>query len=314
VRVVIYLFNGNGWGDHFLAIPFIRKQIEKHCPENILLITYQNHIDNLFKNFNCQFIGLENSHFCFEEIKNQIIDFRPHKIFSFNAFYPFDFDFYVISIFKHTKYYGKFNELGTLRLFSFKNFAHIRDQYFLISEEKINYTKDERKFIFTEKENEQYSRYFLKSIGDIDYDNTVFLHLESEKSKQWGNKKSNSLIKKLLDAKVKVLILGQNNHQIRNKLKKNENLIFIEEKEIRIVFWLVSKSKFFIGIDSVFAHVADAYDVNSVVLFSHYYSHEWYHNSKNIITIYPEPGKKTKVILLEEVLYILNCKFPFDVI
>jgi hypothetical protein len=141
MKTVIYLFNGCGWGDHFLALPFINRQIQSNGPENVMVITYKNHIDNLFNNLHCHFIGIANSSFCFENIKNLILNFGPKKIISFNAFHPFDFDFHAKRFYKEADFYGKFDELGTSIRQPFKNYAHIRDQYFLLSQEKIQYKK-----------------------------------------------------------------------------------------------------------------------------------------------------------------------------
>jgi hypothetical protein len=30
MRTVLYLFNGNGWGDHFLSLPFIKTHLSEH--------------------------------------------------------------------------------------------------------------------------------------------------------------------------------------------------------------------------------------------------------------------------------------------
>ena len=179
MKTVIYLFNGCGWGEHFLALPFINRQIQSNGPENVMVITYKNHIDNLFNNLHCHFIGIENSSFCFENIKNLILNFGPKKIISFNAFHPFDFDFHAKRFYKEADFYGKFDELGTSIRQPFKNYAHIRDQYFLLSQEKIQYKKKDRRFKFIEKEHQFFQTYFNKKIGEINFKNLVVLHLDS---------------------------------------------------------------------------------------------------------------------------------------
>jgi ADP-heptose:LPS heptosyltransferase len=314
MKTVIYLFNGCGWGDHFLAIPFINNEIKKNGYKNVMIITYQNHIDNLFKNFNCQFIGIDNPQFCFERIKYRIKEFNPKKIFSFNAFSTFDFDFHAKRFFKESQFFGKFNEIGVSIRHPFKNFAHIRDQYFLLANEKTKYKSIERQFYFNLQENKFFQSYFKEIIGEISLDKIIVLHLDSEERKLWNSEHCRNLITIFLKTKIKVVLVGQVKNDIVSGLIKDENLIIINEKDIRPVFWLVSNCHFFVGIDSVFAHVADAYNINSLILFSDYNSHEWYHNSPNVTTIYPDPGMMTRDISFQEVLFELNCKFPFEFI
>ena len=311
MKTLIYLFNGCGWGDHFLALPYLNRQIKDNGAENVMIITYQNHIDNLFNNLSCKFIGLEMSHFCFEKIRAKIDEFSPKKIVSFNAFHPFDFDFYAIRVFKECEFYGKFNEIGMTIRYPFKKYIHIRDQYFLISNNKIKYARNDRKFHFSYYENKLFQNYFTKKIGNIDFKRTVILHLDSEKRKCWSQTKNKKLIKLLLDSGIKVIIIGVEIQNLSIVSVNIKNLFVLNENKIRSVFWLVSKCKYFIGVDSVFAHVADAYNINSVILFSDYLSHEWYHNSRNVSTIYPDVGMKTKDISFEEVLFEIKQKFKF---
>jgi hypothetical protein len=313
VKTLIYLFNGCGWGDHFLSIPYLNRQIKLHGPENVMVITYQNHVDNLFKNFPCHFVGVEKANFCFEKIKSTILNFEPKRIISFNAFYPFDFDFFAMRIFNDCEFYGKFNRIGMSINYSFKKYAHIRDQYFLLSNEKIKYSRSDRKFLFNSNENHFYHNYFTKKLGRLNFKKIIILHLDSEERKLWSEQNVTKLINKLLDSEIKVLIVGVKSQILKPDSKHFKNLFILNEKEIRSIFWLISRCKYFIGIDSVFAHVADAYDKSSIILFSDYLSHEWYHNSPNISTIYPETGMKTKDISFKEVLFEIEQKFPFNI-
>jgi ADP-heptose:LPS heptosyltransferase len=294
MKTVLYLFNGNGWGDHYLALPFIKAHLREHGEKSILVITYKSHVKNIFKNINARYIGLDSPVCCFRDVRFQIEKYEPNRIVCFNAFYPFDFDCHVHQIFKQSNYFGYYNAIGERKKKYFENFAHIRDLYFLFTEIQPIYLSSDRKFDFSNKEVNRFKNITNKNFGIYNYDNSVIVHLDSEDRKLLNIEVALMIIKKLLSLDLKVICIGNSKNVIEPLLKNFQDVIYITSKEIRFSFWLITQTKYFIGIDSVFAHVADAYDVNGIVLFSDYLSHLWSHNSPNITTIYPSPGKITR--------------------
>ena len=141
MKTVIYLFNGCAGGTISLRYLLSTDKFSQMALKMLWLLHIKITSHNLFNNLHCHFIGIANSSFCFENIKNLILNFGPKKIISFNAFHPFDFDFHAKRFYKEADFYGKFDELGTSIRQPFKNYAHIRDQYFLLSQEKIQYKK-----------------------------------------------------------------------------------------------------------------------------------------------------------------------------
>lgn len=309
MKTVLYLFTGDAWGDHFLALPFIKTHLSEHGEKSILVITYESHVKNLFKNINAKFIGLESPASCFCDVRFQIEKFKPNRIVSFNGFYPFDFDCHVYQIFKQIKYFGYYNLIGECKKKYFENFAHFRDLYFHFAEIKPNYLSSDRKFVFSKNEEIRFKKILVKDFGIQNDDNLVIVHLDSEDRKLLDQEKSIMIVKRLISLGLKVIFIGNNKNIIEQILHKFKDVIYITVKEIRFSFWLITQTKYFIGIDSVFAHVADAYNVNGIVLFSDYLSHLWSHNSPNILTIYPSVGKVTRDIPFSLIQDSIKTKF-----
>lgn len=309
MRSVLYLFNGTGWGDHFLAIPFIKRHTEKYGKNSLLVVTYQKHIEPLFSNVEAHYIGLEKPDFCFNSIEKEILSFNPDRIICFNAFNGFDFDCHIQRLHGEIRYFGTYTQEGLSIRHPYKEFAHTRDQYFLLPVEDIDYTTEHRHLNFTPSEGSSYNEYFDTILQKFDRDSTIIVHLDSEPRKLWDPKSWFLTLRYLLDKGKKILFVGNNKDMINTYIKYLPEAGFIEEPDIRKVFWLVKSYKFFIGIDSVFAHIADAYELNGLILFSDYPVHEWKPVSNKITLLLPGTGKLTKDIGLEAVIKLLPQKF-----
>ena len=136
MKSVLYLFNGTGWGDHFLAIPFIKRHVAKYGKDSLLVVTYQHHIEKLFSNIQANYIGLEKPDFCYQSLKNTISSYSPDRIICFNAFNGFDFDCHIQKNFETIEYYGTYTSEGISIRYPYKEYAHTRDQYFLLPQKK----------------------------------------------------------------------------------------------------------------------------------------------------------------------------------
>lgn len=308
MKSILYLFNGTGWGDHFLAIPFIKRHIEKYGEESLLVITYQKHIDSLFTNIEGVYLGLEKPDFCYKLIEKEVLNFKPDRIICFNAFNGFDFDCHVQKLYTTVKYYGTYTIEGFSIRHPYKEYSHTRDQYFLLPEEVIDYSIKDRQLVFSDAEILSYKNHFKLILEEFETGSTVIIHMDSEPRKLWDSKSWYLTLRMLIDHNKKVLIVGNNRDMINTYIKYIPEIHFIDEADIRKVFWLFTHYKNFIGIDSVFAHIADSYELNGIVLFSDYPLHEWRPVSKNMTTVCPEKGKLTNAIPLEQVKEVINLK------
>lgn len=309
MRSVLYLFNGTGWGDHFLAIPFIRHHIAKYGNDSLLVITYKKHIECLFNNINSSYIGLDNPNFCFPLIEKEIQQFGAARIICFNAFNGFDFDCHIQQLYPKLQYFGTYTKEGHSIRHSYKDYAHTRDQYFLLPGEDLNYTLKDRQLIFEEEEEIKFKGHFKSIIDDYHPDNTIIIHLETEQRKLWDPKSWYLTFRKLLDKKQKIILIGSNLEMMYTYKKFLPELFCVEDPDIRKVFWLLKSYNFFIGIDSIFAHVADAYDKTGIILFSDYPQHEWEPVSDNLSLLTPPKGKMTRDIPYLSMSELLDIKF-----
>jgi len=312
MKTVLYLFTGDAWGDHFLALPFIKAHLREHGDKSILVITYKSHVQYLFKNVNAIFIGLESPVSSFKIVRSQVEKFEPKRIVCFNGFYPFDFDCHVMQIFDQIKYFGYYNSIGEYKKKYFENFAHFRDLYFHFAEIKPNYLSSDRKFVFTKSEERKFEFCSKNNFGIDNYNNSVIVHFDSEDRKLLNSEMAIMIIKKLISLGLDVICIGNIKNVIEPIVRNFKEVIYINIGDIRFSFWLIKQIKYFIGIDSVFAHVADAYDVNGIVLFSDHLSHLWSHNSPNILTIYPSVGKLTRDIPFSLIQDSIKTKFSIS--
>ncbi len=309
MKSVLYLFNGTGWGDHFLAIPFIKHHTEKYGQESLLIITYQKHIEGLFKNINALYIGLEKPDFCFSLLENKIIKFDPDRIICFNAFNGFDFDCHIQLLYPNRKYFGTYTKEGHSIRHPYKEYAHTRDQYFLLPGEELNYTNEHKLLNFDQEEESRFKNHFQSILISYDIDNTIIVHLDSEHRKLWNPKSWYLTFRMLLEKKKNILLIGSNREMINCYINYLPELNFVEEPDIRKVFWLVKTYNYFIGIDSVFAHIADAYNRTGIILFSDYPRHEWGPVSNKLSLLTPAPGKLTTDISFQSMCELLEHKF-----
>jgi len=309
MRSVLYLFNGTGWGDHFLAIPFIKRHTKIYGSDSLLVVTYESHIEKLFRNIEGQYIGLKEPKFCYKKIKDEILQFGPNRLICFNAFNGFDFDCQMQIYHSQIKYYGTYSPEGISIRHSYKDYAHTRDQYFLLPGEKAEYTQTDRHISFTDEEEKEYRSKLHNFLTEIELDKTILIHLDSESRKLWDPASWFLTLRELIDKGKKIVFVGSNQEMIKTYLKYLPEAFFLHEPDIRKVFWFVKQCKQFIAIDSVFMHIADAYELNGIVLFSDYPAHEWAPISPRIDVVYPAPGKQTRDIPLEQVNRLINQRF-----
>lgn len=90
----------------------------------------------------------------------------------------------------------------------------------------------------------------------------------SEETKEWPLKKWKNVIEKLIDLDYTIIEVGQEN------TLKLSNSSFISASDMRCSLQenaaIIKNAKLFIGIDSCFAHVANCFDVPSVILLGAY--------------------------------------------
>lgn len=135
--------------------------------------------------------------------------------------------------------------------------------------------------------------YIKETQEDIDYlpKKYVVCHTSSsENIKEWTVKKWNYLAKKLIKENFNVIEIGDQKHI---HIKSKNFIDLTEERDIQKIAKIIKGAEFFIGIDSAFAHIANALNVYGIILLGKYKRFDFpmpysgnYGSEKNVTLIY----------------------------
>jgi len=96
------------------------------------------------------------------------------------------------------------------------------------------------------------------------------LHTDTKEDKMWRNEGYLEVLEKIIEKypNIGIVIVGEESINVENSAIR-DNVLFFSETTLpfRIACAIVSISNFFLGIDSVFLHVADFYRIPTVGLF-----------------------------------------------
>ena len=113
----------------------------------------------------------------------------------------------------------------------------------------------------------------------------ICFHIDTDKSKKWFYDNWLKVIDELIGySKFEIVLLGQ------PKLAKNVNTSILYPDSFLSNLYQVIYCDFFFGIDSCFAHIADAHLKKGLVLFGPVNFHEWKPYSKNLKAIRAKAG------------------------
>lgn len=131
----------------------------------------------------------------------------------------------------------------------------------------------------------------------------ISIHFDTEKEKMWSKSKFIKLTNSLMNKYKNLIVipLGMDNKSFIKKLEHKDRVLEYEFLPFNIACSYVAQSDYFIGVDSVFLHVADFYRIKGIgifgptnpIEFGFRFSHQYFHaNSSN---------KKTNTISVSEV-------------
>lgn len=264
-HVMVSLFNG--YGDCLLALPVLRSIVETvGATGNVYLAAFPNMAETVFAGLNCKRI-------CVSDIDPQALmtdggfdDIPVEQFISFNAYFPCPVDIEIHRRFPNIPYWGFCDLKGTVTLpESYRN-IHMRDQFFHVLGLSPTYSQAMRWPHIPPQILQGLSSVFGQ---DQDTVRCYALHIDSLNEKMWPVERWAAVVEYLWQNwRVWPLILGEG-HQ--DHLVLLNRFAFAKtvpmQGGIQLQFAAVQHTRFFLGIDSIFAHVADCYDKPMVVLF-----------------------------------------------
>lgn len=129
------------------------------------------------------------------------------------------------------------------------------------------------------------------------------IHFDTEKEKMWPKSKFIKLVNNLMTEYENLIVisLGIEKKGFINKLNYRNRVVEYEHLPFNVACSYVAESDFFIGIDSVFLHVADLYRIRGIGIFGPTSSVEFgYRFNKKHVHISPSIGT-IKAVSVKEV-------------
>lgn len=275
-RLTIFFYNG--LGDAFLALPTL----------NALSSIFKGHIDIITaksENFISILNTVERNHlytinieededtktFDFNEFENSLVECSC--FLSLNQWYPRDINSFkrIINSFDSSIGFYSF----------FKNFLlrtktqHAFDQYFMFAhffDEKLNF-----KDFLDPPEIDELSEMKIKTLRDSlpESSKILVVHTDTEQHKMWQKEDFDELIDYIIESysTTIVIIIGTNLPHL--KKSNNHSRVLKLKTTFKFAWSLVARSDIFVGVDSVFLHIADLYRRPSIGLFGPTSPNNW---------------------------------------
>jgi ADP-heptose:LPS heptosyltransferase len=299
-NLLVILFNG--YGDAFLALPALREICRRYSEQKVTLVCYAEQIKTIFHGLNLRFVtgvitdGCLHITPCLGEL-----DFQ--QIVSFNAYYPNPIEQELAQHFGEKPRWGFCDKNGRPDEALSRTASHMRDQYFQILGWPTTYTLADRQLTIPEAafgQARQLIREWARACGDFYY----ALHTDSLPDKMWPLEFWEELGTHIWSRwRAWPIILGEENDQasaLTRILPFARKLP--EAVGISAHFAAVWLARGFIGIDSIFAHVADSYEKAMIVLFGPSDARLWGPVGVNALVINPQSGDRMSEIAVARVI------------
>lgn len=308
-NLLVVLFNG--YGDAFLALPALREILRRHRQQEVLLACYADQVETIFHGLKLRFVsgnldeGRLSTTPCVNELEFQ-------QVVSFNAYYPNGFEQEVAEHFAGRPRFGFCDDKGRPIHLSSQASLHMRDQYFAVLGWKAAYCLADRQAHIPAtalSQARKVIRGWSKEFGNLCY----ALHLDSLPEKMWPVEKWLVLVSHIWSRwRAWPVILGEENEQAAALIR---SLPFARKlpaaSGISTHIAAVALAKSFIGIDSLFAHVADSYDKPMVAMFGPSDSMLWGPKSSNASVIKSETDGQMCHIPTERCIEAVDSLFRF---
>lgn len=258
----------NGYGDGLLALPALREIARRFSNAQVYMACFSEQVDALFRPLGFKFLSVaeeNNQRLPREDLKSLDVQ----QLVSLNAYFPCPVESELLQQLPALPRWG-FCDLSGRPVSSraIKPSAHMRDQFFQVLGWNSTYSLVDRQ-VFLPAEWQQKMEVLLRAWIDVKGDRLYALHLDSLQEKMWTLNNWIEIVDYIWSRwRAWPLILGEDTPDARQIL---ECFWFASKLPSRLGialhFAAVKSAPLFIGIDSVFAHVADSYQKPSIILF-----------------------------------------------
>lgn len=257
----------NGYGDAVLALPALRTLRRRFPASNIYIVCREEHRSTVFSGIEIDFpkIHDDGANARLAGLSSVV----PHCIVSWNAYFPCAVDAEIGKRFCHVPRWGFCDSSGALTPLARSSAeAHMRDQYFHVLGLKPEYSLLDRQ-VCVSPHCEWRLEEWLRICG-LNLDRSRYaLHLDSTEDKMWPVEDWVRLVAYIWSEwNLAPLIIGEDSIHSRRLL---EVFRFARKLPVQlgigVHFAAVRSAVAFVGIDSVFAHIADSFERPAMVLF-----------------------------------------------
>lgn len=255
----------NGYGDCFLALPVLREIQRKFRSKKVYMAAFEDQIDALFEDLDFDFIRAKGTAAGQVRLDTdlEVLDFQ--QIASLNAYFPCPVEREMTARYQLLPRWG-FCDLSGNPISMAK--LHMRDQYFQILGWSPRYSEADRRVFLSDKASAAFAEIlkdWKRNLGE----NAYAIHLDSLPEKMWSTASWVDVVDHIrLRWEAWPVLVGEESEQATALLQRFSYARKLPSTMgISSHFAAIKYTRAFIGIDSIFAHVADSYEKPSGVLF-----------------------------------------------
>ena len=280
----------NGYGDAFLALPCFREISRRFGSERVYLVCQEDHISAFFTDlsFTCLPIPAGKS----TVPDSDLFSLPIHEVISLNA-YLCEIDRQVGEVFADARWRGFCDRVGKLvvRPSVLVN-KHKRDQYYEALGWTPVYEPMDRRVTLSQVRIESITAFCREGCHPVG-ERFYTLHLDTQDEKMWPTQCWLTVVLHIWNRwHAWPLIVGKptsTSDAIIDAFPFVRTLF--SYSDIRDHFAAISVGRAFLGIDSVFAHIADSLQIPSVVLFGFFDLRVWGPVSSTSVAIQMEGNR-----------------------
>jgi len=257
----------NGYGDALLALPALHVLRRRFPKSGIHLVCQEDQAKTIFSGMEICLIGLVQGRI--NAALANLSALSPSSFVSWNAYFPSIVDDAIRARFKDAAYWGFADASGVLTpLATSCADAHMRDQYFHVIGLDPQYSLIERQAHISAECRIRFE-HWLHTCGLESGERWYALHLDSTEDKMWPLEQWVRLVSHVeLKWRATPVIVGEDSTCSKGLLAAFPRACKLPASMgIAVHFAAVRTSPVFIGIDSVFAHIADTFEKPLMVLF-----------------------------------------------
>lgn len=264
-----------GYGDAFLALPSIREIARRCGSHRVYLLCPQAHISAFFTDLDLNYVPIPPEKQTVSAA--DLVCLSIQEVVSFNVYYPCQVDQLTGEVFANARWRGFFDRHGRLmvRPSALVN-KHKRDQYFEVLGVDPGSDPMDRRLTLSPGRIENITALCRKECPP-EGRQFYTLHLDTQDIKMWPAESWITVVEYLWNRwRAWPLIVGK-------PTDSSDTIIrafpfarsMFSYPDIRDQACAISVSHAFLGIDSMFAHIADSMQIPSVVLFGSFDLRVW---------------------------------------